>query len=792
MKALSFVATLLLLISLNPLYGQLPVENGDVALTCFSGFHIPLRSTPVDTNYVFGVIKAQPVGQQPLGKLWRPAMTHHNDWKRSNLGEVFGLTVDTLGNFYVTATSLYGDFLDGTVNGVLTNSGPHSPGAVYRIDGTTGAATLFADLPNTGPALGNIDYAIDHQIFYVSNFEDGAIYLLDKNGTQIGRYDPAPFDTANKRQMVLDNGAPGFAPRGERIWGLAYNIVESRLYYSLWVEMSFRGDGTTANVIRSVAIDRTTGQPVPATDRHEITLPEFRAGWSNPVSDIAFSQAGDRMHLAEHTMLEDFMPIEYDWVEWAHKARVFLYQGSSGGGWNQLPVTYRLGEWTDGTNASGGVDFGYRSFRDGEPVDCDSAVWMSGDNLANGGDNVPESERWVYGLQWSQWSGGGIRESIRIDADGEVSFPDKTLVGDVELFLSCGYVPPNLCNDIVVDQEDISCIIDADGKLAYRICVQVANNSTLPMPDISLSGPQSVDRTTGDSLYGTIFGGDLSAVVGGNTTGPVRFGQLATPNPGPQGPGNQYSARLSAAPIIDVGERGELCILIYPSLDAGGNPTISVGDRLLLPLTYSMTDTAQGAPAGNRIPCLKMLNVTLPECNRARVCCPNNGIIRYALFAQSSESGSGATTISAQLTTGTLSLQSVKISLLTATQNGEPVAGRLTSANLGGDAGTVVAIENSVEFGRWDLCRELPNAAPLNLNFSMPAWKNPCDTAGGGTRCADTLRMWLRVEVTDCFCNRCEQIIPYTFTRQPSTASVKDGDKRRWKDLFRELDLTKN
>ncbi len=791
MKKLTILAAFLLLGSLSPLYSQLPIQNGDVGLTCFSGEHIPLRSTPIDTNYVFGITRGQGIGQQPLGQLWRPPMIHHNDWKRSNLGEVFGLTVDTLGNYYITATSLYGDFLDDTVDGILTATGPHSPGAVYRVNGQTGAVTLFADLPNTGPALGNLDYAIDHQLFYISNFENGSIHILDRNGTQVGLYDPAASDTANKRQMILDDGAPGFAPLGERIWGIAYNINESRLYYSLWVEMSFIGDSTTANVIRSVAINRTTGMPVPATDRHEITLPEFRAGWSNPVSDIAFSQAGDRMHLSEHTMLQDYMPVEYDWVAWAHKSRVFLYEGSSSGGWNQSPATYRLGEWTEGTNASGGVDFGYRSFRGGEPVDCDSAVVMSGDNLANGGDNVPESERWVYGIQWSDWTGGGIRESVRIDADGEVSYPDKTLVGDVELFLSCGYVPPNVCDDIVVNQEDISCIIDTDGKLAYRICVQVANNSTLPMPDIALDGPQSIDQTTGDSLYATIFGGNLSAVVGANTTGPRVFGQLATPNPGPQSPANKYNTRISATPIIDVGQQGEICILVYPTLDGGGNPTIQVGDRLLLPLTYSLTDTADGAPVGNRIPCLKMLTVTVPECNRARVCCPTN-IIRYALFEQDSESETGATTIKAQLTTGTVALQSVKVSLLTVTQNGEPVAGRLLSGDLAGDAGMVEVVENSMEFGRWDLCRELPIAAPLTMNFSMPEWKDPCDTTGGGARCADTLRMWLRVEATDCFCNRCEQIIPYTFTREPSTMSIDEDDKHRWEGLFRELDLSEN
>ena len=101
MNRRTILATLLLFLAVAPLLliaqAQLPVINGDVGMTCFSGDYSNRRTPmllPVDSHDVFGIVRGQTVGEQPLGQLWRPEMIHHDDWKRSRLGEVFGMTVD--------------------------------------------------------------------------------------------------------------------------------------------------------------------------------------------------------------------------------------------------------------------------------------------------------------------------------------------------------------------------------------------------------------------------------------------------------------------------------------------------------------------------------------------------------------------------------------------------------------------------------------------------------------------------------------------------------------------------
>lgn len=780
MKNLSIPLALLILGTIS-LHAQLPIIDGDVGMNCFSGEHIPGRfpnSLPVDSHYVFGIVRGQTVGEQPLGKLWRPPMVHHPEWKRETLGEVFGITVDVQGNFYLTATTLYGDFLDDNIEGVLTDTGPHSPGAVYRIDGITGDVSLFADLPNSGPALGNIDYAAGLDLFYVSNFEDGSVYVLDRDGNLLGTYDPVPLDFINNYQLQTDDGSPGFAPRGERIWGLAYNAVEGRLYYSLWVEDGGQGSSATANVIRSVAIDGATGLPDPTSDRHEIEVPGYISTWSNPVSDLSFSIAGDRMYLAERVMLADFMPLIYSWTSWAHTARVLLYEGGSSAGWEQLPVLYRLGEWSGGQNSTGGVDFGYRAFENGAPVDCDSAVWMTGDNLASGAGNVPEEETWVYGLQWSDWAGGVTGNSIRIDADGQTTYPDKTLIGDVEVFLSCR--PEGPCDDLVLGEPEITCVVDPEGKLAWQICADVLNSGRLSLVNVEMKGPHTIDRATGDSLFNVVFGGRLSGEFDGVGHDPVDFGQLAIPNRGPQDEASRYSAVLYDVPLLDTGGLGRICVMIYPEVDSLGASLIEAGDELAIPYVWGLLDPSLGSDPAKCIACVDELRVTVPECRVAQTCCPANSWFLFTKVQENSDPLTGATSLVAEMSFGPVAMQSVKVSLLAVTQNGEPVVGQMVDGGFAGVAGTIPEFENALAFGRWLICQEFEELTQMQLTMDLPAWKNPCEGSSGGERCADTLRFALKVEYTDCECNHCQEIVPYEIVREPGTNSISPG-RSRWR-----------
>jgi hypothetical protein len=241
----------------DPVRGTI-LEEGDAVLSCgvlqatdpvVGVFAV---KTPVFANNSYSLSG----GAYPIWN--RPAEFHPAAWSFSNLGNVFGVTVDKNRNIYVAASSIYAPILylnqaNGTPGYVSSQSGVGAlaggnavagAGYVYKLDGITGAATLFAQLPQQsttlnyqtsigsvnislgsrtgGPGLGNIAYDDWHNQFFVTNFEDGKIYRLGSNGAILSTFDyGAP-----------DNGASGMPALGDRTWAVAtYN---GRLYYSIW------------------------------------------------------------------------------------------------------------------------------------------------------------------------------------------------------------------------------------------------------------------------------------------------------------------------------------------------------------------------------------------------------------------------------------------------------------------------------------------------------------------------------------------------------------------------------
>ncbi|MGE4602272.1 MAG: hypothetical protein AAEJ65_05160, partial [Planctomycetota bacterium] len=144
-----------------------------------------------------------------LDQNWQAPIYSHPDWHSINLGDVFGIALDDHEppNIYVTATTVLG--YEGYIpryGELALNVTTGFWGVVYKLDGVTGSATVFASLPNSGqqvrgPGLGNICFDPDHGEttlasgtvvpgqFFVSNFEDGLIYRLDRNGGVTGTYD---------------------------------------------------------------------------------------------------------------------------------------------------------------------------------------------------------------------------------------------------------------------------------------------------------------------------------------------------------------------------------------------------------------------------------------------------------------------------------------------------------------------------------------------------------------------------------------------------------------------------
>ena len=259
-----------------------------------------------------------------------PTTARSSSWTRDKLGDIFGLTLDDSGNIYVAATTAYGSDIYPTGGNAMD---------IYKIDGGTGAITLFKTLPQSpatfpGAGLGNIAYDCAHKNFYVSNLDDGLIYRLDLSGNTLSTWDHGlHLPTANPPSAaILDTPTTAFTPLGRRVWGLQEH--NNRLYYAVWWEDLGRPDPVHANEVWSIALS-SSGDFVLGTDQLEISLPvdvfqdRTVSNYSNPVSDISFGPTGT-MLLGERTMHDDTTPN-------AHESRALEYM-LSGIVW--IPTTH--------------------------------------------------------------------------------------------------------------------------------------------------------------------------------------------------------------------------------------------------------------------------------------------------------------------------------------------------------------------------------------------------------------------------------------------------------------------
>lgn len=440
----------------STVFAQMPANlQGQAVVTYYSGDN---GSVTVD-GFVAGIIDIH-TPPTPNGQNWAAPIYQPNSWKANRMGQVFGIAIDKRNNIYLTATTSY-DYRDFTSdpNYVVGSAGP---GGIYKLDGSTGAVSDFitsvpyttttitgtSTLPNgngtnNGPGLGNICYDKTHDKLFVTNFEDGKIYRIDPlTGKIDGIYDPVVagnYGGTTNPAMVADNGANGFAPLGDRPWGIAYNAKENKIYYGVWVKNS--GSGSTRNVIRSVSLD-VNGNILSATDALEIVMDAVDIA---PVSDIAFS-------LGNGSTTSDCMAVSTQGMSGdknnnAHNARTMQYTGVSNS-WSLYNV-FHLGMNT-GKNSAGGVDYGYTGYNNGTNTGCDRRIWMSGDYLTNSsGFGV------VYGLQSSPASGNTSTNYTSVgnfvDLNNVGGTQDKTQIGDVEVFRDCNrgcadlteYIPNN-------------------------------------------------------------------------------------------------------------------------------------------------------------------------------------------------------------------------------------------------------------------------------------------------------------------------------------------------------------
>ena len=328
-----------------------------------------------------------------------------DEWTQANIGLVFGIALDNDPNpsIYLTSTSVY--FVAGT-------------GTVTKIDGTTGAISVFATLPNTGSGLGNIAFDHRNRQFYVSNHEDGKIYRLNFAGAIIDTFDP----------FGPDDGTAGFAPLSERIWGLQVSPVDGRLYFGTWLEDSGRLDATNNNRVYAVDLDGDGG--FLGSEVLQLTLPDLATPkLTNPISDISFSAVGE-MLIAERTMVADSSTS-------AHSSRIMQFVG---GYLAWVPgATFEvgiLGSPGSRTNSAGGVD--HTDCVEADACNPGPLVMTTCDAIDIAG--TPQNN--VYGIQIMPATGGTILNSWGVDLDADLDSQDKTVLGDVEVVRTCVSPPP--------------------------------------------------------------------------------------------------------------------------------------------------------------------------------------------------------------------------------------------------------------------------------------------------------------------------------------------------------------
>jgi sugar lactone lactonase YvrE len=123
-----------------------------------------------------------------------------------------------------------------------------SPGAIWRVDGTTGDVALFATIPNnSGPGLGDVVFDKKTRQVFVSDLDTGLIHRLDEDGQLIETFDHGVDGRPAKGlASVSDDGAkaniesPAFDIEKPETWGLTpverrvdgMAVHQGRLYYA--------------------------------------------------------------------------------------------------------------------------------------------------------------------------------------------------------------------------------------------------------------------------------------------------------------------------------------------------------------------------------------------------------------------------------------------------------------------------------------------------------------------------------------------------------------------------------
>jgi hypothetical protein len=531
-----------------PAEAQTPVlHKGNAILTGFSGTAAGATPAPSGdaTDNLFidlngASMRLQDIsagGQPPQGQLISSPTVYQA--KAGDVGQVFGIALDdgrgpdgTLSatpDIYLSATSAFGlQIVQKTESGAFErmrtgNPGAQwmagqwgdpakagSPGSIWKVNGTTGEISLFANVqlggqPNAGPGLGNLTFHAKSRQIFVSDLSTGMIHRFDMRGTDLGYFDhgvqgrtsqglaPIPDDAANRLDITnpLFNSEDAttwhFASKGRSVWGVRAH--GDRLYYAT-------AEGPQIWSI-SVGEDGSFG----ADPRLDIDVTGTPAG--NAIFDLVFD-GQDYLYLAQRGAARG----DYAYKSFAEPAKsvVLRYRYDvPTAKWLPAPEEYAVGFPPDHRNTNGGVTLGYAYDQSGRALTgtCGRMVWSTGELLRQGsGLSGPEI---VHGLQGMDRSlvrpaNQPPRQSYFTDYDGTFEDPDvHAHMGDVETWQPCersigtltpalppGYIPvppgrSNLTLTKIADPKD--CVVGPKGiDCSYRIFITNAGTTIFAGP----------------------------------------------------------------------------------------------------------------------------------------------------------------------------------------------------------------------------------------------------------------------------------------------------------------------
>ena len=446
MLYLNKLLTLVCVISFSMLTIAQPLTNGMGIITHWTGM-----SGDWDA---FSLFETEDNASATLGQNWAtnfnipadPAV--HDSWKGTNMGDVFGIAIDSEKNIYFSATKAIS-----SSGSSATSAGVAGDGGVYKMDADTWLVTPFIftgnganEIPNQGNGLGNIAHDKWNNQLFITNFEDGKIYRFDMQGNLLSTFDP--FD-ANATELGT------FSGHGEALWGI--NVFADsdgvKVYFSQWTEDNSLSDASSDNnSVWSVNLDNTgdfTGSEnlCFALEDNMGSFMSGIVGGSYPISDITFSSEGT-MYVCEKVQggWGAFGGWNDLFTPGAHSSRLFEYK-KEGGTWS-MSKQYAVGNYNtpnDADNTTGGVAIGNKQLPNGE-IDCEKILWASGDALRFSGYNDLAGQDYVYGLTGVPINGNSNDpsdpdyvqlSSIYIDVDYTGTGSNggqKMAYGDIEIY----------------------------------------------------------------------------------------------------------------------------------------------------------------------------------------------------------------------------------------------------------------------------------------------------------------------------------------------------------------------